>query len=452
MSQEQSISFFKGREDVRNACLLVLRLLDDGWLIQEALSRAYADFSLNTKDRHLLSELAFGILRNEDRLEFIRNTFLQKPERLPVPFLHILNIAIYSLLFLERLPHYAVFSSAQKEITRLFGLKLARLAIAVLHRIVNERANFLDPSAYLKQEDPAPLRQMLALARYYSLPYWLLHYWQEVYGTAASLHLCRRSSSRPASGLLVNAQIPSAETFCHLLARKLPTARTIGAWGFSLSDHSLWQAFPAEQVSQWHTQGRFSWQSPGSLAVVEQLGLRHWQRPVWDMCAGFGGKSALLAQCGVPIALCTDTARKRLQALLPEFLRRALPVPLVCLADAAKPPLSSFDGHILLDAPCSGLGILNRRPDLRRKRKNKRCLRLFPKTQRVLLEKAVELLAPGCELAYITCTLNPCENEQLIAQVLEDHPHLEIRCLWQTPHDDEVLEGMFGVLLRRPCL
>ena len=439
----------KGRKDVRAACLLVLRMLDEGWLIQEALAHVYAECTLNVKDRHLLSELAFGIVRHEERLKFITDQYLQKPERLPVAFLHILNIAVYSLIFLQRIPHHAVFSSAQSQIMRLFGSKLARLAIAVLHRIASDATRFLDPSAYLRQEDPAPLRQMLALARYHSLPYWLLHFWQEVYGTASSLHLARRSSSRPATGLLVNASASAAESICHKLQQSLPNARRIGCWGFSLSDSSLWQSFHPHEVAEWHDQGLISWQSPGSLAVVDKLGLRHWQKPVWDMCAGFGGKSALLAQCGVPIALCSDLSRKRLQALLPEFQRRSLSLPLICLADASKPPLASFDGHILLDAPCSALGIFNRRPDLRRKRKNKRCLRLFPKMQKALLEKAVALLAPGSELAYITCTLNPFENERLIAQILEEYPHLERLCQWQTPHDDETLEGMFGVLLRR---
>lgn len=447
MRQERSTGIIKGSRDVRSACLFVFTLLDQGWLIQEALARAYADYLLNVRDRHLLSELVFGIVRQELRLQWITASFLPKPERLPVPFLHILNIAVYSLIFLERIPPHAVYSSAQAAISRLFGTKLARLAIAVLHRIDAEKSTFLDPAAYVNREDPQTLRQDLALARYYSLPYWLLHYWQDVYGVTASLHLARRSVSKPLSGLVINPQIEGSVALRYRIS-SLPDVRCIGAWGFSLHESSL-GLVTGSDISEWHAQGRISWQSPGSLSVVEHLGLCHWQRPVWDMCAGFGGKSALLAQCGVPIALCSDISRKRIQALLPEFQRRGLSLPPACLADATNPPLARFDGHILLDAPCSGLGILHRRPDLRRKRKTKRSLRLFPQTQKALLDRSLAYLAPGCELAYITCTLNPCENDLLIRQVLDEHPNLDLLCLWQTPHDDEQIDGMFGALLRR---
>ena len=79
MRQERSTGIVKGSRDVRSACLFVFTLLDQGWLIQEALARAYADYLLNVRDRHLLSELVFGIVRQELRLQWITASFLPKP-------------------------------------------------------------------------------------------------------------------------------------------------------------------------------------------------------------------------------------------------------------------------------------------------------------------------------------------------------------------------------------
>ena len=97
--------------------------------------------------------------------------------------------------------------------------------------------------------------------------------------------------------------------------------------------------------------------------------------------------------------------------------------------------------------PCSGLGVLARRPDLRRRPRT--ALAEHADLQRAILKALAARLEPGAELAYITCTLHPLENEQAVDWLLAEDSGLERLVQWQTPHDHPWLEGMFAARLRR---
>ena len=102
---------------------------------------------------------------------------------------------------------------------------------------------------------------------------------------------------------------------------------------------------------------------------------------------------------------------------------------------------------MLVDAPCSGLGVLARRPDIRRRPQQQAVDHEL--LQHKILERLVGLLQPGCELAYITCTLRVQENEKQIERLMRDHSGLQLYKQWQTPNDHPWLEGMFGAVLRK---
>ena len=102
---------------------------------------------------------------------------------------------------------------------------------------------------------------------------------------------------------------------------------------------------------------------------------------------------------------------------------------------------------MLVDAPCSGLGVLARRPDIRRRPQQQAVE--HEQVQHNILERLAGLLQPGCELAYITCTLRVQENEKQIERLMRDHSGLRLCKQWQTPNDHPWLEGMFGALLRK---
>ncbi|MCR4666293.1 MAG: hypothetical protein K5657_03255 [Desulfovibrio sp.] len=427
----------KSFPDVRAVLLDVLEKVDRGCPLQEALCSVV----VSEKDRPLLSELAYGFVRSRERLFFVIEKFLPKKHKLPKNFYYLLAIAVYSLLFLSRIPCHAAVHSSVELTKQHYGQKLANMANAVLRSFLRKKDYFHSFSSYSLKSDPPESRQLHTLSRFYSLPFWLLRYWKTVYGFSAMLNLAKRSFDRPDLGILVSGVNPELRD--RLLLQGEEDARPLGALGLSLS---LPTSLP---VTTLHAKGLLSFQSVGTQKLLLALGLTRWRCPVWDMCAGFGGKSAFLLSHGVPVVFCSDISLKRLTGLRRDFLRRNLTPPLLFQADAASPPLRSFDGNILLDVPCSGLGILSRRPDIKEKRHSKRSLRVFPPLQHALLESACKYLLPGRELCYITCTLNPEENEERIETILQLHSDLCLVKLWQTPCDDLKTEGMFGALLRR---
>ena len=346
---------------------------------------------------------------------------------------------------------------------------------------------------------------------FYSIPLWIGVLWRDAYGEQAALALMRRAFERPYSALRINPAHPRADAlyaalaggeapsaaqgqsppdvpqpcssqatgdgallgqsalaqsqFVHqhtvitdmslssALAASLsgPDAGTnlpvrIGRWGLAFAPGQMPRAVLGHDLRHWQALGALSWQSAGSQTALLELGLECWREPVWDVCAGHGGKSMALMEWGVPVGLCTDRSATRLRGLPGQCSLLDLPQPVYCIADAVRPPVRAWQGHILVDAPCSGLGVLARRPDIRRREPQH--LAELEGLQRAMLDTLAGYLQPSRELAYITCTLNPAENEQAVACLLKSHRNLRLVRQWQTSHEHGWLEGMYGAVLR----
>jgi 16S rRNA (cytosine967-C5)-methyltransferase len=152
--------------------------------------------------------------------------------------------------------------------------------------------------------------------------------------------------------------------------------------------------------------------------LMAELGLRDWLSPVWDACAGRGGKTTALLESVEGPVWASDISRDKVKGLRSELLRLFLPSAPAFVHDAAGPHcLKRFPGTLLLDVPCSGLGVLSRRPDIKHKRNPKELERLS-RIQLNILRHCLEGVPPGGQVFYVTCTLNPGENELLIQEHL----------------------------------
>lgn len=445
----------------RTAALHALLLADSGLSAQEALADALsgplgeggkAVAVLPQQERHLCSELVYGCMRAEIRIAYLLGRVLPKPERLPLPLRHILELAVYALLFQERVPDHAAVHSAVAQAERLFGRSLARVTNGALRSIQRFGAAVDTREFYVVGKEGALADEWGGLCRYYSLPRWLGDLWHHAYGGEAALCLMRRSFARPWSGVRVNARHEAAEELLAGLRHcaKEGCGEAVGRWGVAFAPGELPAHVLGQSLSLWRAIGALSLQSAGSQLAVQALELDCWDAPVWDACAGFGGKSVALLEQGIDVTLCTDRSWSRLRHLPGVCRELHLPRPAVCLADACAPPLRGWNGHILLDAPCSGLGVLARRPDIRKdSRRTPADLKQLAALQDRMLLRLSALLQQGRELAYITCTLNPTENELAVGRLLAARPELMLLRQWQTPHGHPWLEGMYGAVLRR---
>ncbi len=278
---------------------------------------------------------------------------------------------------------------------------------------------------------------------FYSLPLWIMGHWYKYYGQDAALQLVRRSFERPWSAVRVNAQHSDAAPLREALLAS--GGEAVGQWGIAFAPGAQPSAACGKTLHVLQSEGALSYQSAGSQLVLEELGLYDWDKPVWDVCAGFGGKTVALLERGIAVPLATDRSMQRLAGLPGQCARLGLVCPSVALADAVKPPLEHWDGHLVVDAPCSGLGVLARRPDIRRRPPQEAAV--HESLQQAILASLAARMQPESQMAYITCTLRPNENERQIERLVRESGGLQVLRQWQTPHDHPWLEGMFGALL-----
>lgn len=439
----------------RTAALYALLLVEAGDTAQAALARSLASSSktaLPPQERHLCSELVYGSLRNEFRFDYLLRKLLPRPAGLPAEILVLLRFSLHSLLFLHTPPHAAVHSAVELA-RKLAGLGMARLVNAVLRSVQRLGDAVQQEDFYFLKGEKGLAR----LAAFYSLPAWLCTLWQNSYGESSALALMQRSLSRPWTGIRLNVAASPAALQGHTLADlrqefiRLAGSEdcvAVGRNGLAVAPGRMPQNLLGRDLAFWQQAGLLSMQSAASQLVLEALGCLDWTGPVWDACAGHGGKSHCLLESGQKVSLATDVSMDRLSQLPRQCHRLGVVSPLLALSDASRPCIRDWQGHILADVPCSGLGVLARRPDLR-KRLNRKNIAANLASQRAILDGLAALLRPGKELAYMTCTLNPAENENTVQGFLARHKGFSLVREWQTPHDHPWLEGMYGAVLRR---
>ncbi|WP_051445228.1 RsmB/NOP family class I SAM-dependent RNA methyltransferase [Desulfocurvus vexinensis] len=442
----------------RRAALLALERCLRGQDIQAALDAALgAVFAPGAAvqpdpaaalDAALATELAYGTLRRKPTLDFILATLLRDPAALPGPMRLLLAVAAYEILFLDRIPAYASVHWATEQVKTAINPRLAKVCNAVLRRVADLGSGWQD-AAFLGQPPlaheaglgaGARADEALVLARRFGVPRWLAALWLGAYGPTRAQALLAASCQAPPLGLRLRPGVTGAmERHAGLAA--LPSCLASTATGVAL-------AAAPEDLDALLASGRAVRQSLAGQLALAALGADHWPRPVWDACCGRGGKTLLLADDAPGTVLASDPNARRLAGLNAE--RRRLGVAEVAVFRARaeqvfwRRPLPA----ILLDAPCSGLGVLSRRPDtlLRRTPDD---ITALAGVQARLLEHAARCLAPGGVLAYVTCTVTPAENEGQVERFLAAHPDFRLAATHTTPQDAPLGEFFHAVRLER---
>jgi 16S rRNA (cytosine967-C5)-methyltransferase len=276
------------------------------------------------------------------------------------------------------------------------------------------------------------------LAHFYSCPEWMVELWLDAYGEDKARAYLEAQVQAPPVGLRVNLAKPEALALRgellaeeHVLA--LPTGLAVAPGG-----HNLGEDMDAGLISR---------QSAAAQQVMLELGCADWPEPVWDACAGRGGKSCLLAENGKAVH-ASDLHTGRLAGLVRDAGRLGLSIPAFAARADAPAPLRHAPGTVLLDAPCSGFGVISRRPDIKHKRRPEHLPGLVALQAR-MLDNAASTLRPGGLVVYITCTLNPAENEEQVHNILAREPGLSLEKTWITPPDSPLHEFFYGAVLRK---
>ena len=404
--------------------------------LQEALDRKIKAHELDKRDTALATELVYGYLRLKGRSDFLVTSHLRRPKGLPANLRLAMGLAVHEMLHLDSVPEYASLDWCVEFAKQTFGQGLGKVVNGVLRSIQRLGDDVHNPDFYKKDASS----DIAFLSRYHSCPEWIVALWVKAYGEDEAINYLKASTEHPPLGLRLNTWLDSDRRVADQLSRRPDL----------LMNYRCAYAFPTadDELNSLIDKGVVSRQSAASQSAVLALNTDVWPDPLWDACCGHGGKSFLLRATGKTPSLCSDLSAKRLASFREQQQSLDMPLPTI-LASAEMPPVrDNFVGSIFLDVPCTGLGVLSRRPDAKWKRKpwdGKKMRSL----QSGIIDKASYCLSKGGLLAYVTCTLNPDENGQQIQRACQEHPSLNLIMEWETPSTSPLKEFFYAALLRK---
>lgn len=367
--------------------------------------------NLGDVDRRFFTELVYGVIRRRNYLDAIIAHLTGKPvKKLSAIVLDILRLGIYQIIYLDKVPTSAAVNESVK-LTKKMARGMDRLVNALL-RNVERKADEISIDALAKSE-------VERLAYIYNQPLWLASLWVNMYGVDAASellayynttpHLTGRINTLKVSDEVCLAALTKAGWEAHL-HESIPHAVII--------DHHKGALGNAEFVKN----GWLTFMDPASMLVGLVASPKRGDR-VLDVCAAPGGKSFhMAALMGNEGEIISGDIHDHKVELLREGAKR-LGASIVHAQEQDGTQLTydqEFD-VVLVDAPCSGLGILQKRPDMRW-RKEAAQLDALPPLQGQILRAAAKAVKPGGTLVYSTCTINPKENEDVVNAFLQDHP------------------------------
>jgi 16S rRNA (cytosine967-C5)-methyltransferase len=404
---------------------VVRRALDGGAYADRALDGEATRAGLDARQRAFASFLALGTVQHLRTLDAaISNAAARSVDRLERPLLHALRLGTFQLLFAGSVPDRAAVSETVELVRSVVGQRATGLANGVLRKIATEGPAWLEA---LPEGTPAEAGLR------HSLPDWVAQLWFDAFGPRRGLELCRAANIPARSVLRPNPlRAEPGEAQAALEAAGIPheldpaTGALIVTGPFDLAGSELYE------------RGLVVAQSLSSIAVVEIVDAQPGER-VLDLCAAPGGKTAGLAASGAAV-VAVESNPARAAALKTTLRRLGGDAVEVVEGDGRTYDGGPFDA-ILVDAPCSGLGVLNGRPDSRWRR-TPDDVEALAVLQTELLTHARELLAPGGRIVYATCTLSPDENERVPGSL--GLIPLSERRLWPAPGAD----GFYVATLR----
>jgi len=449
--------------DGRAAAAAILDKVESGRGHTNALLAALPR-GMDERDRGLATELVYGALRRRRSLDALIERWSSRPlEAIDPAVLTHLRLAVYQILFLTRVPRAAAVDEAVKSVRARRGPAAGAFTNAVLRatcRALDER-----PPAALERPDSDHDQPALVayLERVHSFPPFLVERFLGRYG-AAGCEALLTVMNRPAP-LTLRSTLRGGGP--ESVARRLASEGVTTAPS-AVCAGSLRVVRGVPQHTKTFREGAFYIQDEASQLVARLLLPLEEGKSVLDLCAAPGGKILAAAEArpsAAGLLVAADRSLARLKALEENARASAVHGILRIAMDATRPALRTRFHRILLDAPCSGTGIIRRHPEIRWRR-TPADIERFARLQATALIEASLLLAPGGRLVYAVCSLEPEEGPERVAALMESRRDLrpiDARallpsvaagmvdgdgCLRTLPHRDD-MDGFFAAVLER---
>ena len=384
---------------------------------------AYAALSLDDRlqnvnlsqlDKRFCTSIVYRTLENLIRIDYALGFFLKDAEALEPTVRDILRISACQLLFHDRIPENAVVDEAVK-LTRGAGLEgLTGLTNAVLRSLIRGR----DEIEWPKESEGARYLSIMD-----SVPLWLAEKLISAYGYDTAKAVCEYRNPAHYTVIRPNMARMDDEAFEALLQKKV----------WQVEKGKVPHAYRVRMASEIardadYLSGNFSIQGESSMLAAQALGVKRGMQ-VLDCCAAPGGKTAYLAEAmaGTGRVYAWDVHEHRVTLIKAMMRRLRLENirPIVRDATQLKEDLADTMDAVLLDAPCSGLGVMDSKPDIKY-RATEESVKELSEIQEKLLNTCCQYVKRGGVLVYSTCSVLPEENGEQVKKFLAAHPEFEL--------------------------
>lgn len=392
----------------RELAVSILTKIEKGSYGNLLLSQ-YLTPDITQKDRALITELVNGVVQNLLRIDYIISQFSKiHPSKMSPDVRNALRISVYQIFFLDRVPEFAAVNESVNIVKKFSGAKAANFTNAVLRNIIRNKDNISYPDRDKNFEE--------YLSVYYSFPSWLVKRWVDLFGKSFTESLCISLNERPKLCVRVNTLLTTRER----LENRFRAEGVLTAPGL-FCDEALYilSSLPITTLESFK-EGLFIPQDESSIIASLATGVKSGEK-ILDAAAAPGGKAthmaALMQNKGEIIAW--DVHPHRVQ-LIKENCRRLK-------VDIVKPEVKDakvFDENlvdtfdkVIIDAPCSGTGVIRRKPDIKWSKKPEDIISLKSEQEKILNTCSCYVKPDGI-LVYSTCSIDPEENEKNIEAFL----------------------------------
>lgn len=418
----------------RSIALKILnRVFNEGAYSNLVLSSELNNSNLNDKDKALVTEIVYGTIRRKNSLDTLIASFVRDIKMMDKRVLNILRIAMYQLKFLDKVPSYAACNEAVEQAKKI-SISSSKLVNGILR-------------SYGKKGESGLVfkNKIYELAYTYSFEPWLIRLFIKQYGEEDAIRILNGLNLTPKVTVRVNSLkgdfdevFEELEEFGYNVEEGYicPEAISIKG-GKSVEDNKVFN------------EGKITVQDESAMLVAPLLDIAH-DETVLDLCSAPGGKTTHIAELleNTGKVLAFDLHENKLGLIEENCKRLGIKNVELKQMDATKIDVNLIGAgdKILLDVPCSGLGIIKRKPEIKWN-KNREELKEIVKVQREIMENAWQYLKQGGTMVYSTCTLNKEENEQNIEWFLNKHKNCTLEKVFIGNGDNLRYEnGMLTVL------
>lgn len=440
---------------IRDVALRALYQSDtDGISVRDALGDLFHQYTFDGRNRSFATELVYGTVRWRKRLDSVLNQLIRRGTDSLTPWIHnILRMGVYQLMMMDQVPDAAATDEAVKLAKRYGHKGTVGLTNAVLRSVIRQRRQLLSPN------QTGDIIKDLSLA--HSYPEWIVQRWVERYGHQEAIALLEAGNRTPPVVIRVNTQKTTMDKLTELLVSDGVQVETCPGFEDYLTIRNTGNI----QRLSGYSDGFFQVQDKSAGLAVRLLDPQPGETII-DLCSAPGGKTTYIShlQKDQGRIIACDFASKRLRRVRAHCRRLQLKNVWMLAMDGCKPGLHIQADRVLVDAPCSGLGTIARRADLRWRRKPED-IPAAQQIQKALLDNSADLVKPGGTLVYSTCTIETEENEDVLAYFCKGHSEFEVEkpVTWPSALSDVMdtqgiirtlpsrhgIDGSFAVRLRK---